>query len=198
MEVRLISKEPAVTVNPVVLITGDGSPLRDDMKRFEDLGVPHDVFAIGRSYKLSTALNHWGNVDSDGSIWWAQHLPVKWVSGPQTHTLGEMRGFTHWWDIPQCDYGMDEIMWHGSTALFCVYAALEMGYERVVLAGCPMDASGHWYEPGSSGPRWTGESYQAWLDFKASSESGRVRSMSGYTQIILGAPSKAWVLSPQK
>ena len=198
MEVVLNTERKPVTTHPVVLIAGDGWCLKEDFASFLALGIPHDVYAIGRSINLFETVDHWGNVDCGESIWWAEHLPDKWRTVPQRHTLGAMRGFDFDWSIPQSDYDMEDILWHGSTALFCVYTALAMGYRRVVLAGCPMDSGGHWYHPGIKGPRWTGESYRAWLDFKQLPEAERVRSMSGYTKIILGEPDAPWLSDRQK
>jgi hypothetical protein len=194
VDVRLISKEPFITVNPTVLIGGDGRTLIDDVGRFNAFSVPYDVYSIGRSVKFFDAIDHWGNVDAAESIWWAEHLPDKWRTKPQRHTLGEMRGFDFDWEIPQDDYDFKDLLWHGSTALFCVYTSLAMGYERVVLAGCPLDSNGHWYfGPEVKGPKWPAETYRAWLDFKATPESQKVRSFSGYTRTILGEPDREWL-----
>jgi hypothetical protein len=82
---------------------------------------------------------------------------------------------------------MADVMWHGSSALFSVLIGLEMGYTRIYLAGCPLDSKGHWYFPDEDyGPRWTMETYQAWLDFMDTPEAQRVRSLSGYTAKMLG------------
>ena len=181
----------------IIMIQGDGRTLPADYARFKEFGVDSDVYCIGRSIRFCPeAVDHWGNVDGAEAIWWATNLVNKWRIKPQTHTLFEMRGFTHCWNIEQGDYGMEDVMWHGSTALFAAMTCVAMGYERIVLCGCPMDGNGHWYEPEDMlGPRWTGESYQAWLDFKDAPESEKVRSMSGYTKTMLGEPTIEWLSS---
>uniref|UniRef100_A0A6M3KIV2 Uncharacterized protein n=1 Tax=viral metagenome TaxID=1070528 RepID=A0A6M3KIV2_9ZZZZ len=88
---------------------------------------------------------------------------------------------------------MDEILWHGSSALFAAYICLTLGYKKIVLAGCPLDSNGHWYFPANQlGPRWTGESYQAWLDFAREPEAKKVKSLSGYTAQIVGEATREW------
>lgn len=199
MEVKLVTSRQPMRRNDTVLITGDGRSLPADFETFRCFDVPYDVYAIGRSINFVPHATHWGNVDSAESIWWAENLPDKWTDGPQRHTLGPMRGYDFDWDIPQCGYAMEDILWHGSTSLFCVFTSLAMGYKRVVLAGCPMDSSGHWYfGPEHVGPRWTGECFMAWLDFRQSPQSESVRSMSGYTKTILGEPNQAWLSGRQK
>jgi hypothetical protein len=185
----------ALTSSHIVMILGDGRTSPMDYANFKKFGAEPDIACIGRSINfVPESIDHWMNVDGSEAIWWATNLVNKWRVKPQTHTLGEMRGFTHCWNIPQSDYGMEDVMWHGSTALFAVLTCLAMGYKRVVLCGCPMDANGHWYEPANKlGPRWTGECYQAWLDFKTEPESEKVKSLSGYTRIILGEPTQEWL-----
>jgi hypothetical protein len=78
-------------------------------------------------------------------------------------------------------------------------ACIEMGYERIVLAGCPLDRKGHWYYPPEhAGPNWSAECYIAWMDFSQQPEAARVRSLSGYTKIIMGDVTEEWVLGRQK
>jgi hypothetical protein len=196
MEIVLTAEiKPRITHSTVV-IAGDGRTLLEDIEAIDSLVSSYDTYPIGRSINVFPVVDHWGNVDCNESIWWAENLPNKWRGQPQRHTLGPCRGFDFYWDIPQIDYDIKDLMWHGSTALFAVHTSLAMGYERVVLAGCPLDGAGHWYfGPEDKGPRWTGECYQAWLDFSICREARKVRSLSGYTKIILGEPTREWVLN---
>ena len=90
----------------------------------------------------------------------------------------------HAWNLPG----------HGTSSLGAVYVGLALGYGRIVLCGCPLDDGGHYYDPPwvkthfvkripdrSAGPRhWE---HAAKCVFK-----GRVKSMSGRTRELLGAP----------
>ncbi len=197
---RLQIHESKVEVKPgneVVLITGDGRTFPQDMAEFLSWEIPHDVMAMGRSLNAYPGnVMHWGNVDAYEAIWWAENLPLK-NNGkmPIRHTLGEHRGFDVDWEI------IDEIkfekgdnsMWYGSSALFCVYIALALGYEKIILAGCPMDSKGWWFfDEREVGPRWQGECFMAFLEFAKKSESYKVKSLSGYTAQIVGHATKAW------
>jgi hypothetical protein len=69
-----------------------------------------------------------------------------------------------------------------------------MGYEKIVVAGMPLDMEPCWYEPDSDeGPNWMGWMYVQWMDFKTNVPAAqRVRSMSGYSEFILGKANKEW------
>jgi len=86
-------------------------------------------------------------------------------------------------------------IWMGNTGYFAILSAIEMGYEKIVIAGMPLDSSPHWYDPpDTEGPRWIGRAYTQWMDFKMQiPEAEKVRSMSGYTAFILGKADKEWL-----
>lgn len=74
----------------------------------------------------------------------------------------------------------------GTTGLFAVHIAREIyGFERIVLAGIPLDASGYFDRPGTLDglDRYRG----AWLRDKPYL-APYVRSMSGWTQEVFGDP----------
>ena len=181
--------------NENCLITGDGKTFPNDLGTFLSWDIPHDVMAIGRSINLypGTVL-HWANVDGPDSKWWANNLPPKnFGKLPVRHTLGACDGYDVDWDIAEEDpMNLDHAIWNGSTALFGVYISLAMGYQKIILAGCPLDSRGHWFFPEDVGPLWTRESYVAWFEFAMTEEVKKVKSMSGYTAVIVGKPTKEW------
>lgn len=73
----------------------------------------------------------------------------------------------------------------GSSAMTGTLAALRMGYERIVLCGCPL-----------TGNAPEGNPYEAfrlgWEDQK-DKLIGRVKSMSGWTMELLGFPERGWL-----
>ena len=179
----------------LILVAGDGRCLPDDLNKLSSLGhYPRDVFSIGRSYRHFLQLDHWGTVDGEESIWWAENIPDLWRNGKQRHTLGEVRGFDFDWDSEQPNFDNRENKWWGSSSLFAVLTSLAMGYSRIVLAGCPLDVKGHWYAlENQNGPIWVEEDFQAWRVFKKQPESEQVKSCSGFTKLLLGRPSKKWL-----
>jgi len=180
----------------VLLITGDGKLLELDIAQFLEWDVPHDTMCIGKSGKAYPGkIQHYADVDADEGKWVAENLdkayPGKINGEIIRHTLGEVDWFDAGWDLVGNPWPSEDVMWHGSTSFFAVLAGLEMGYKRIILAGCPLDSNGHWCFPDEKdGPKWTGATYQVWFEFTNDIRSDLVRSMSGYTKILLGDPRK--------
>jgi len=90
----------------------------------------------------------------------------------------------HAWNLPG----------HGTSSLGAVYVGLALGYSNVVLAGCPLDDAGHYYDP-----EWVGtyfikriadrqEGPKFWTHAAQHVFKGKVKSLSGRTKDLLGAP----------
>ena len=190
--------KPVKRKEDVLLITGDGKLLLEDIREFLDWNISHDVMSIGKSIKAYPGkVQHYADVDAEEGKWVAENLkeiyPDRINGKIIRHTLGEVPWFDAGWDLEGAYWPSEDIMWHGSTALFAVLVGLEMGYKRIVLAGCPLDSNGHWCFPQEkTGPRWTGETYQVWFEFTKDPRRFQVRSMSGYTRILLSRPDKGY------
>ncbi len=185
----------------IVLICGDGKALLKDIKTFLDWKLPHDAYCVGRSIKAYPGIvTHYADVDADAGFWVASNVeknnPEKVGEAGYIckHTLGGCPAFHFDWEINGCPWDMDEVLWHGSTGLFAVLSAIAMGYEKIVMAGMPIDSKGHWYFPDEEyGPKWTMETYQNWFEFAALDASKKARSLSGYTALLLGEPTRGWL-----
>jgi hypothetical protein len=73
----------------------------------------------------------------------------------------------------------------GSSSLLAVQAGLKLSFRRIILCGCPL-----------TGKNATGGRYEEFhKGFEAVKDkiSGPVRSMSGWTQELLGAPTDEWM-----
>jgi len=203
MKATLIkTTKPIKRHHDMLLILGDGRTARGDLLEAQTWPIAFDLGAIGRSISLALSVDHWFNVDGESAIQWAQSLKAVAVNGLLTHTMGEVRNFDCDWDIEQPDYHYEDITHekgrlHGSSSLFATLAAVAMGYQKIILAGCPMDSEGHWYfeptGPETLGPMWQGMDYMAWIDFAETEASNKVRSMSGYTAKLLGSPVCGWL-----
>lgn len=200
------ASKPIKRNSDILLVLGDGRTLTTDMQDFLAWSFPHDVAALGRGIKEYPGhVHHWMNADGDVSIHWAKNLPNG--NGTLKHTFGEVDGFDVDWDLEGRDYHYEEITgergrMHGSSAMFATMAALAMGYQKIILAGCPLDTEGHYmweqkvegkYTPERLGPLWMGLDYMAWLDFAETEEAKKVKSMSGYTAKMVGKASKEWL-----
>lgn len=81
--------------------------------------------------------------------------------------------------------------WGGSSGMLCVVVALELGCDRIILAGVPMDKmAGHYDNPK---PWMEARQYHSAWERALPRFAGRVRSMSGWTRQLLGAPDREWL-----
>lgn len=83
----------------------------------------------------------------------------------------------------------------GSSGLYAVSVALHLGCERVVLAGVPVDARRNAFR---NETEW--KAYRRYTDGWVGRDrvplpqlAERVRSMSGWTRSLLGAPTPGWI-----
>jgi hypothetical protein len=185
-----------------VLVCGDGNTLPDDVKSFEDLGVEHDVYCINRSMLyFERPIDHWAAIDAEESMWFSKYLTKKVVPDGMLyrHTIGVCPiGYDVFWKVDQeFENETQKHVWSGNSGYFGILSALAMGYKKVVVAGMPLDTEPHWYESKNKpGPNWVGQTYRTWMDFeKQHPKSGKVRSMSGYSEFILGKAGKEWLLN---
>lgn len=87
----------------------------------------------------------------------------------------------------------------GTSALFAVKIAMAMGYKKIILCGCGLDKTGHFYDPEipeDNKNGWFDEACRMpWKDFYKSNEEARtrVRFMSGELKSVYGTPSHDWV-----
>ncbi len=69
----------------------------------------------------------------------------------------------------------------GSSTLLGVFAALKLGYKKIILCGCPLEDDKY-------------KSFQNGWKVHLDKYVGKVRSMSGWTREFLGAPTMEWLL----
>lgn len=84
----------------------------------------------------------------------------------------------------------------GSSGLFAAKVALvDLGFDRVVFAGVPMTPTAHfngrtnWTKPNASGRTSAHGFRNSWLAVPQEYRD-RMRSMSGWTRVLLGAPEE--------
>lgn len=73
----------------------------------------------------------------------------------------------------------------GSSALLGALTAIRMGYEKIILCGCPLI--------GSNGANQTYEGFCEGFIRKKEALKGKVKSMSGWTKEFLGEPTTEWI-----
>jgi len=110
------------------------------------------------------------------------------VVAPQAHEVG---AHAHHPADRRVTYRWPNMSSSGSSGLFAAKVALEDGHDRVVLAGVPMQREAShfqrarpWVDVDGFMPAW---------NVAKSHLLGKVKSMSGWTQNLLGAPDAQWL-----
>lgn len=135
--------------------------------------------------------------------------PVKPVAFCTIHSSATFRFFTPDLDLDgvkmytrRAAHGFDSYVvkakWLGTSGLYAVQiASEELGFDGVILAGCPMDA-----EAGTLVPEHSlmtdadrVNRYRPEWDLALPTIGARTRSMSGWTRELLGAPDVEWLAS---
>lgn len=107
-------------------------------------------------------------------------------AGVEVHADKPAEAIDHIWDIPNVG---------GSSGLFACKIALVLGYNKIILAGMPMDDSRHFFDA----PWYQGAALHnrpeelVWIQARNEVFGERVKSMSGRTKQWLGEPTKEWL-----
>jgi hypothetical protein len=171
-----------------VLVVGGASSVEDDLQALTILmgarwpGLIVAVNAIGAHLPR---LDHWASRHGELIAGWEIERATRFP--PSRYTT---------WSTPDravyVDRTLDVGDRNGSSGLFGVLVAMELGADRVVLCGVPMTRSPHF----TGGPDWepAPAHLKEWQRPEIRAKlTGRVRSMSGATRTLLGAPSVAWL-----
>lgn len=118
--------------------------------------------------------------------YWLRARRDQYVSrwGLIKHSHSNKVGGKHTWPWPG----------HGTSSLNAVYTAIALGYEDIRLCGVPLDNGPHYFEPD-----WMKTNFEQivgvrdgrmkyWENAKDKIFEGRVKSYSGRTRDLLGAP----------
>lgn len=147
-----------------------------------------DLDAIGPWSGIVIATNDAGTIYPHRIDHWASLHPEKlgtwrllrWANKGN----GDYTTWTHWHKCELAERAIEG--WtNGSSGLLAVGVAFELGIERVVLAGVPMDARPHYFDRTS----WLScMTHQPHWESRGELLIGRVFSPSGWTREFLGAP----------
>lgn len=177
----------------LAIILGGAKNVFDDLSKVEALGVD-----IGSTAIIAT--NHAGRDWPGPLLAWASFhaelfpswLAVRRAEGmPEPDTLWTTDRPLGPIPISIPITGVEN--WKGSSGLLAVTVGLHMGFDRLILCGVPMDPDEEHYDRAG---RWTdaGNYRGAWLA-RRDDMAGKVRSASGWTRTILGAPDAEWLSS---
>jgi hypothetical protein len=169
----------------ILVVIGCAPCLQDDLKGLQ-ISFPFDIMAVG--------------VDSLGLC----NLPISYVAtyhkkdiplirrkapGAKVICHEKIKRFENPNRAPDIIvstlFGRGHLEARGSSALLGVSWALQEGYEKIVLVGCPLEGTnktGHFYS----------RFHKGWEVHK-DKVVGKVKSMSGWTKEFLGFPTGEWL-----
>lgn len=166
-----------------LLIVGGGRCVWDDLQRISvnnyDIMCMNDIIM-----HLPYRINHvYSNDDKMLTNWVAARRPrykKDFEENILKHTC--QTGNCIVWPFPG----------HGSSGLNACYTGLALGYTEIVLAGVPLDDSGHYFDPPWVKTNFVKEvgmrdgEIKFWANAKRNIFNGKVRSLSGRTKELLG------------
>lgn len=180
------------------VVLGSARCIWDDCARIDFTKV--DVIAIN-----NMIMHHKGRVHHGVSL--HPEEPPLWRQLRWTNQCEESHVITHSHRLPENNdnlppqefktrHGLDYI-WvieggrGGSSGLFAAMVGLALGYDKIILAGVPIDGTGHFFDPpGKKVTQFLGQNIKwEWDNANAQYFKGRVTSLSGRTKEWLGEPS---------
>jgi len=123
-------------------------------------------------------LEHWFSLHGDQFSGWCavrefHYKPAKYLHACAPNNRAIV------WPVPQ----------GGTSTMSAVYTALVMGYKQVVMCGAPFSDDGHFFDPLDRTSNFKHEALpERWIRARDTIFEGKVKSMSGLSREILGAP----------
>lgn len=118
----------------------------------------------------------------------------KWIAARREQLIRAYGGIDY---VHTCHHGA-KYSWpwpgHGTSSLNAVYTGLALGYDEIWICGAPMDNGPHyfdapWAETNFGNLKREDGSLPYWTNAARSIFEGRVKSFSGRTREVLGAPN---------
>jgi hypothetical protein len=177
-----------------VLCLGSAACMAEDLAAAAELGI-----APGVNGWVLCAVNHAGR-QFDGPLphWASMHANLFPMWTEQRRRAGRPDAGTLWGAkrrvVPHGFPLSIAPNWGGSSGLLAVSVALNgLGADRVILCGIPIDAHQGHFDDGKRVSPDMGNYKLAWQSAERFMR-GKVKSMSGHTQRLLGgAPTREWL-----
>lgn len=172
----------------IALCLGGAPSVWDDLARAQKL--------IGDTRHIVVACNYSG-IQYDGRIdAWVSLHPERlrpWMA--ERAEAGRNTDYRVFGQARRCNSPGEVVSqtWNGSSGLYMAQVALQaLGATGAILCGVPMESeAGHIHWPGN----WSDPNlYRPGFE-QAKSEDANIRSMSGWTRALFGAPTRKWVQS---
>ena len=175
------------------LCLGGGACLEKDVADFHAMGVPYDVVIAcnDAGYWWNGRLDHWVSLHPNKFTGWMEARRKNGYPAAGQLWAHRAEGGSAQ-AVKATRYQFPRQSGSGSSGLFMAKVALEdLRLDRVVLCGVPLYKTPHFFDDKD----WqSAESFRrAWLQV-APETLGKMRSMSGWTKVLLGSP-KDWAVN---
>lgn len=181
-----------------VIVLGSADCALTDLHRVRSHFTNTPIIGVNDASKIHL-LDHLFSLHCEGLEDWKNEQLQRFGFRPIIHTAERRRAGEERSDYPDVDYWWAGAHTGGTSAWSAVRTAKMMGFERVVLCGCPLTPTGYCTEPRrSQQTRSVGEvredhpmlrGYRRRIEeYVAAGEGVGVFSMSGWTRELLGAP----------
>jgi hypothetical protein len=165
----------------IAFVCGSASCLPDDLRAARALASPDLTVAVNAAATIVPSEHLATMHPRNAPGWLAQRAAVGMVPPVSLWCPPGSAPHDGWRHAPA---------WGGSSGLFGVAVAMELGADRIVLCGVPMDPTPH---VDDAAPWIAAARYRyAWRVHEVALRAS-VRSLSGWTRGLLGAPTAAWL-----
>ncbi|ASY62517.1 hypothetical protein SJ05684_c10600 [Sinorhizobium sojae CCBAU 05684] len=173
------------------VVIGGGAPVWDELEQAESLCDFDLLIAINDAgAKYPGIVDYWVTLHPEKLGIWAKQRQENGFAPARHHVAHEDNTHAARRNAFPLSF-MVPYTWPGSSGLFAVEVAIKkLGCEKIVLCGVPMTATPHFFD----NVNWDAVAgfWDAW-PIAYPHIKDKVRSMSGRTKELLGAPSRAWL-----
>lgn len=185
---------------PDALVLGGGPHVWDEVIAFERLyGQQWDGIVIAANdvgVHWPRDLHHWCSLHPDKLVQKDPNHPRRYPWVQQRMLNGFSMDFVTWSRRDKLTDRQVQPWGGGSSGLLAVAVAFALEAPRIILCGVPMTKQPHFEESGVHNQKlvWASADnhWRVWQGW-ATKMQGRVRSMSGRTQELLGMPDSEWL-----
>lgn len=174
------------------VVLGSADCMMHDVMQVSEWGhkTPVTIIAVNDAgWCWPDVLDHWVSLHAENfPEWEARRLAAGYSMQYETWSRPKDDGYV-------CDYRIPH--WGvGTSGLFAVTVAFHLGIDRVVLCGVPMEARPYAVAHGKWEDGWPESEaaiHQPGWEYHYDRMKNRVRSCSGWTRELLGAPTEEWL-----
>lgn len=166
-------------MNDLLIIIGCAPCWEEDLNNLLSVTASHDVMAIGLDCPYKGEVDYFASYHTDD-------IPLYAAKRKRENLNIDYIIISH---IAEKENHIDFILPYkspaGSSAMLGAMAGIRFGYKKIVLCGCPLQGFNQKKHPYVV--------FQNGWKARFNVFNGIVKSMSGFTQELLGAPTEEWL-----